>query len=203
MQENKIYFSELDKSLSRLSLNRLKQFSAVPKSLYSDLEWDRDFLWDLNIPKRIKNDPVLLICNLVIIARGNPFWKSLFIDFCANQCKKYNYQGKWKLLHKLAKLQFRTLIEYRICEEIPPNEFFGNYLPIIEKESQFFQIFFGRKQKPKPIKIQRKRGYNDKGSAKMNHEIHDLSSVSGPNKEKRDFTTQYKKRSAIINFLYG
>lgn len=203
MKENLKYLSELSSQIDRKVSNSKKQFSAVPISLYSDPSEDINWEWRLSIPKRIRNNPLLLICNLVIIAKENPFWKTSYIEFCAQQCRRYNYEGKWRLLHKLAKLQSFVLIKYRIHEEIPANEFFGNYLPIIVKEYENFQIYFGKFQKPKPKKIQRRRGYNDKGSARKIHEIHDFSTVSGPNKEKLNLDSQYKKKSALLNFLFG
>lgn len=203
MKEKKSYLSELDSKVQKLVSDHAKLFSAVPRSLYSDTSEDRNWEWKLCIPKRVRNNPQLLIYYLIIITEGKPFWKELFIEFCASQSKRFGYQGKWRKLHKLAKLQFASLIKYRITEEFSPNEFFGNMLPGIEKELENFSIQFLKQQKPSPKTIQRRRGYNDKGSMRKIHEIHDCSVVSGPNKERENYDSQYRKRLALVNFLYG
>lgn len=161
--------------------------------------------WDISISKRYKNDPYSLIVILLILSKIRPFWYELFLDFVANQCYRYRYQGRWMQLHQLAKLQRYELICYRITEEFSERDFFGNFKPIlVEVVRDQFPVSFILKRKPKCRKPQRKRGYDDKGSMRLEHEIHTAVSPSkGPNPYRIDLRSSYRKKSTILNFLYG
>ena len=204
MKEKNHYLSELKSNLEEKNWSLMRKFSSETKSLYSDLpDEDMKWTWKIQVPKTMKNDPEELIAGLIILSKIKPYWYTEYQLFCAEQVKKYNYQGKWILLHKLLKLNFHDLILYRITEIYTGNAYFGNINKRVNNLLENFSIRFGKCLKPRPTYAQRKRGYNDHGSRKNPHEIHDLSSVSGPNPEKLDFSDQYKKRLSLINFLYG
>lgn len=203
MKNNNTFLSEINFNMSQLNLSHMRKISAVPVSLYSDPELDKNKFWDITIRRDVRNNPRKLLSLLVLISYVKPFWYSYFIDFVMNQCQRYNYQGMWRNLHKLAKLQHFELISYRIQEIMSPNAFFGNYFQEIKQFSKNCPCIFSKLNKPKPKTIQRRRGYNDKGSMKLPHERHDFSEVSGANPVKEDYRSQYKKRSALLNFLYG
>lgn len=203
MKFNDNYLSEIHRRITALKLSQVRKISAVPKSLYSDLSEDSNYFWDLSVKKEIRNNPKKLISCLVILSKIQPEWYSYFISFCAEQCHRYNYEGLWRLLHKLTKLYYNDLILYRIVEETSPSDFFGNYLPEIKQFCCDCPVLFLKQQKPRAVRAQRKRGYNDHGSRKFQHENHSFVSYSGENPEKEDHRTQIKKRSALLNFLYG
>lgn len=203
MEMNNSLFSEIESRLRRETYSKMKLSSTEPKSLYSDHTLDRDFEWKLRIPRSISRNPRQLIAILVVVSREKPFWYTSFLEECAILTKRNNYQGKWRLLHKLAKLQSYNLIRHRLSEELSGNEFFGNYYPYITSYLRNPQIQFCRVQKPRPKKMERVRGYRDKGSKKKPHEEIKEQTVSGPNPEKQDYTSQYRRKLAFVNFLYG
>jgi len=203
MKFSQIYFDEISSNLDKLRYSRVRKISAVPKSLYSDHEGEENSYWDLSIPKDYERNAGILICYLIVYSREKPYWYSSFTDHLGQLCKKYQYKGKWMLLHKLLKVQSHKLILYEICTRIPAHEFFGNYYKEIEKVTLRPLIAFVKKQKPKAKSQARVRGYRDHGSRRLPHEIHSASSVSGPNPTKLNFENSYKKRLALINFLYG
>lgn len=203
MEFNEKFYSEIQSQLGKLNMSHMRTISAVPKSLQSDLSLDENQYWDLVIQKSTRNNPRELIALLVLVSKVKPFWYQLFLDFVANQCKRYSYQGMWRVLHKLAKLYHHNLILYRICETMDPNAFFGNYFQTIKKQSLNCPCRYLKLTRPRPKYAQRKRGYNDHGSRKLSHERHDFSYHSGENPEKEDHRDQYKKRSSFVNFLYG
>lgn len=203
MEFNEKFHSEILRNFDKLNLSQMRKISAVPKSLWSDLPEDENRFWDLSIRKDVRNNPEKLINLLLLVSKIRPEWYSIFLDFVANQCQKYSYQGKWRFLHKLAKLYYFDLITYRIAEIETPSSFFGNRMKEIIKFSNNCPCRFLKQTKPKSKKVQRKRGYNDHGSRKLTHERHSFVTVSGENPEKEDHRNQYKKRSSLINFLYG
>lgn len=203
MQQSNSLLSEIELRMKDLKSVHMNRISAVPISLYSDLPEDSIWYHSLVVNKSVRNNPLSLCCLLVLISKYNPYWYTEFVLFCANQSKRYKYKGKWMLLHKLAKLYHHSLIMYRISESISGNEFFGNWYPTIVKMSEDCPVRFIKLTKKIPKQIQRKRGYNDKGSRKLEHEKHDFSVSSEPNPEKLDFTGSYKKRNFLVNFLYG
>lgn len=204
MERKNQFLSEILRTLEEKDWTQMRTFSSEAKSLYSDLSSSESFeCWQLSIPKLIKNSPRDLIANLIILSKVRPFWYDYFILFCAEQCRKFNYEGKWRLLHKLAKLYYPELIMYRITEEMSGNDYFGNIDKLVNKHLANFLIDYRKLKLPRPKFPQRKRGYNDHGSRKNPHEVHDLSTVSGKNPEREDYIDQYKKRSILLNFLYG
>lgn len=203
MEFNKNFHSEILKHFGKLNLSQMRKTSAVPQSLWSDLPGDENRFWDLSVRKDVRNNPEKLINALLLLSKVKPEWYSCFIDFVANQCQRYNYQGKWRNLHQLAKLYHFDLIVYRIVETESPSSFFGNRMKEIEKFSENCPCSFLLQTKPRPKKVQRKRGYNDHGSRKLPHERHSFVSFSGENPEKEDYRNQYRKRSSLTNFLYG
>lgn len=204
MKRNENFLSELLRTLEEKDWSQMRKFSSEAKSLYSDLSEEGTMeVWQLSIPKFIKNSSRDLLACLIILSEIRPFWYQNFILFCAEQSKKFGYQGEWRLIHKLAKLYYPDLIKYRITEEMSGNDYFGNINELVDKHLSHFFIDFRKLKLPKPKIPQRKRGYNDHGSRKNPHEVHDLSTVSGSNPEKEDHLNQYSKRSIFINFLYG
>lgn len=203
MEFNNKFYSEILSNFEKLNESQMRKISAVPKSLWSDLPEDENKFWDISIRRDVRNNPEKLINLLLLLSSIKPMWYSYFIDFVANQCQRYGYQGKWRYLHKLAKLYHFELIVYRIVETETPHSFFGNRMKQIKSFSENCPCSFLKQTKPRPKVIQRKRGYNDHGSRKLSHERHDFSHHSGPNPEKEDYRNQYKKRSSFINFLYG
>lgn len=203
MEFNNKFYSEILSNFEKLNESQMRKISAVPKSLWSDLPEDENKFWDISIRKDVRNNPEDLINLLLLLSSIKPMWYSYFIDFVANQCQRYRYQGRWRYLHQLAKLYHFELIVYRIVETETPHSFFGNRMKQIKRFSENCPCKFLKQTKPRPKVIQRKRGYNDHGSRKLSHERHDFSHHSGPNPEKEDYRYQYKKRSSIINFLYG
>lgn len=203
MKDNNTFLSEIKSNFRKLNLSHMRKISAVPKSLWSDLSDGENEFWDISLKKEIRNNPGNLISLLLLLSYIEPDWYSLFLDFCANQCQRYNYQGKWRKLHCLIKLYHFELICYRITETESPSSFFGNTMKEVIKFSSDCPCRFLLQKKPKPHYAQRKRGYNDKGSRKLPHERHSFVTVSGPNPEKEDYRNQMKKRSSLLNFLYG
>lgn len=203
MEFNETFHSEILRHFDKLNLSQMRKISAVPKSLWSDLPEDENRFWDLSIRKDVRNNPDRLINLLLLVSKVRPEWYPCFIDFVANQCYKYSYQGKWRFLHQLAKLNYFNLIVYRIVETETPSSFFGNRMKEIIKFTENCPCRFLKQTKPKAKVVQRKRGYNDHGSRKLPHERHSFVTVSGKNPEREDHRTQYKKRSSLINFLYG
>lgn len=127
--------------------------------------------WELAVDKSVRNDPQKLICILIGLSYVEPFWYHLFIDYCNNRCFMYNYEGKWRLLHKLTRLRHGLLIMQYVTKKIGPRIFYGNWLPIISEFSKNPSVRFISQLKPKAKKIQRRRGYNDKGSRRLPHEV--------------------------------
>lgn len=203
MSNNNRFLTEIHSQMAKIDLAHMETISAEPKSLYSNISVSDTSNWQLCIQKSTRENPSELIALLVLVSKVKPFWYQEFILFCAEQSRKKNYQGKWRVLHKLAKLNLHNLICYRITEIMSPNDFFGNYLPIIKKFARNCPCNYLNQKLPKPKYPQRKRGYNDKGSVKFSHEVHDLSRHTGPNPVREDYRSQYKKRSSILNFLYG
>lgn len=203
MKNNKTFLSEIHFRINQINLAHMETISAEPKSLYSDITGEISGEWKLAINKTVRSNPSKLINLLILYSRVKPFWYQDFLVHCMDQSQRYNYQGMWRVLHKLAKLQHFDLITYRVTEIFSPNEFFGNMIKEINEFAKKSPCKYVNQKLPKPKYPQRKRGYNDKGSVKYSHEVHDLSRFSGKNPEKEDYRSQYNKRSSILNFLYG
>jgi len=91
MEFNNKFYSEIQSNFEKLNLSQMRKISAVPKSLWSDLPEDENKFWDLSIRKDVRNNPEKLISLLLLLSKVKPFWYSIFIDFVANQCQRYNY----------------------------------------------------------------------------------------------------------------
>lgn len=202
MQHRNSLYSEIELRLKSLNSVHMNKISAVPISLYSDLPEDCNWYFSLCVDKSVRNNPLKLCQLLVLVSKYNPYWYHEFILFCSEQTKKYRYRGKWILLHKLAKCYYHSLILHKIEEHVSGNEFFGNWFPEIEKMSMRCPAKFIKLTRKKPRQIERKRGYNDKGSRKLVHEKHDFSVSVELNPEMPDFSGSYKKRNFLVNFLY-
>lgn len=203
LDSQEIIYSEIISNLDKLNYSHVRKISADPVSLYSDHESDSNWYWDLSIPKDYKKDPYKLICYLIVYSREQPYWYSYFVDTLGQLCKKNKYKGKWMLLHKLLKVHYYKLIIRELTSRLSGNDIFGNYFKEIEKIVKRPLINFVKLQKPKPDRAARIRGYRDKGSRKLPHEIHSDCTVSGKNPEQLNLENQYKKKHAMLNFLYG
>lgn len=203
MSKQNTLYSEIFRRLSLEDFSRMRLLSAEPKSLYSDHSMDEDFTWGLHVPKTLKRNPRQLIALLVIISREEPFWYTEFLEICGQQCRKYNYDGPWMLLHKLVKLYHHDMIVYRLSERVSGNDFFGNYYKYIINYLRNPFIVYRRTAKPKPKSMQRIRGYRDKGSRIESHKKIVQQVVTGENPERRDYSGQYKRKNVFLNFLYG
>lgn len=181
---------------------QMRKISADPISLYSDSPSPEDFEWSLAVDKAVRNDPDELASILLILSAVKPFWYHVFLDFCGEQCYRYGYQGKWRFLHNLCKSQLIRLQLSLVMEYRSPNEFFGNMFNKMEKFARNPSVRFIKQTKPKPKKPQWKRGHNDKGSMKSPHEKHSAWVSSGPNPKRPDYRSSYKRKQAILNYLY-
>jgi len=197
------YQAQVMKTVANLAeLSSMKNISADPRSLYSQSLDGVNYILDLAVDKSIRGNPDALIIHLLLVAAVNPEWKSLFIAYCGDQCYRFNYQGKWRILHKLCTLQSIMLMLQLVIEQYSPREFFGNLLPKLKKAAQENHVRFIKQAKPRGNYPKKKSGYNDKGSMKFPHEIHSAWRHTGPNPEKLDLRSQYKRKQAILNFLY-
>jgi len=194
---------ELVRSVSALvGRNSVENSSADPKSLLPDPLMEEHSL-DLSVDKLVRRDPVKLIAALLILTAEKPLWYHYFLDFCANQCYVHAYEGKWRLLHKLARLQSITLMLLEVQERMSPEDFFGNIFKEMQQYKRRPSVRFILQKKGKVVQPQRRRGYNDHGSMRQPHEIHSDWKQSGPNPERPDYRIEYSEKRAILNFLYG
>lgn len=194
---------EIDLAMNRLDYTQVRKISAVPKSSYSNLAGDR--LWRISLDKQLRKDPTRLISILLILAHEKPFFYELFLEEVSNLCYRHRYQGKWRFLHKLSELQDYNLIVYRLSEVTKGNVFFGTTLRNIEKElsKDQFPVRYLEQILPKPNHPKRKRGYDDKGSRRLPHEVHSDWRHTGPNPYRPDYRNSYKKKKRLMNFLLG
>lgn len=111
-----------------------------------------------------------------------------FTEEMASRCYKNNYQGKWELVQDFIELQPHTL--YNILEFLEDHfsycDLYGNILPLVEKLAKSLKVGRQRPNNGRVKKPQRRRGYNDKGTLRLNHEHHSLWTWSGPNEERLD-----------------
>jgi hypothetical protein len=117
----------------------------------------------------------------------------------ANVCYKNNYQGKWKLVQEFLELEYNY--PAGLFEELTKNfnlhDIYGNFIPTLSRVSRTVKIRTGQSRKRKVKRSQRKRGYDDKGTLRLQHERHSAWNWTGPNPErddKRDNVTAPKRR---------
>lgn len=176
--------------------------SADPRSLYSDNFSEADYYWDVSVRRAIRRKPDELIAALLVISAVKPFWYETFLAWCSERCYSEKYEGKWRNLHQLCKVQLIVLQLHTVQEMYTPEEFFGNIFKRMTKFNSDPTVRFLRQKRPESIRPQRKSGYNDKGSMKKAHEIHSAWKHSGPNKKRPDYRTLYKRKNAFLNYLY-
>lgn len=194
---------ELAKAVSALSGRKSREnSSADPRSLSPDpLEGEHSL--DLSVDKSIRKDPVKLIAALLFLASERPIWYHYFLNYCGDQCYAHNYQGEWRLLHRLVRCQSIVLMLLEVQERMSPEDFFGNIFREMQNFQQSPSVRFILQKKGKVVRPQRKRGYNDHGSMRQPHEIHSDWKQTGPNPIREDYRTEYSAKRAILNFLYG
>lgn len=177
---------------------------AVPKSLLPDPGLDGNLEIYLSLPKTFKRSPEDLFAAWLVAVSQDALWKEELRLQILNICKKYKYEGKWMELFHYTRLDRLDLILYLSLESYrSKEEFYGNVQKRVQQITKRNLIRFELKRKPKPKKPQFRRGYNDKGSRRLSHEIHSCWKHSGPNEEKIDLSDSVTKRNTLLHFLYG
>lgn len=155
----------------------------------------------LVLPKFIQKPRVLIGLWLWTLAE-KPIWKEELRIELEEKCKRFKYNGLWLSLHKLLKVNQLDLALYTSLESLfSARELRGNILPRAKKLKRFLEYKIVNKKKS--LKPQFHRGYRDHGGRRLDHEIHECSTVSGPNPESKDYSASLKKKYFLLNFLYG
>lgn len=85
-----------------------------------------------------------------------------------------NYQGKWKLVQEILELPIHTPQEMEEWyKDYNPSEFYGNVLPLSEELEK--RVVYKDPRRGNFSKVRRgirRRGYKDKGSRRLPHEMH-------------------------------
>lgn len=139
-------------------------------SLCSDTSERIYQLWHTQLNKPSQCLAMLLILPLIPKISRNGFWKMKIIDHMAQQCYKATYQGDWIIVQEILERRNQSLhsVLSKILEHKDTFFLFGNLLPLadrmvngIKAREAYVSVIWDER----PVrKIQRKRGYNDKGT---------------------------------------
>lgn len=110
------------------------------------------------------------------------------VDRLRNLCYNQRYEGEWnnvqKLLHEVTNL---PTFEESIFEIMSEDSFYGNFLPQCEKFLRKYQYSFfnPERDRRKPKRLVRHRGYRDKGSLRPFHQRGRNIGESQPGRDDR------------------
>lgn len=197
--------SDLRLRETRLVGNEIRRFlfnagaGTEPRShCILDPDWIPKSFFGLKI-RRLKASEAV---GLALLAIAKPTSGSFLLrDFLGQMAKRNQYKGSWMLVHKFLKLQSLTLVSDYIVEKKLQRSVFGNFLVAGLTSLSRLKLLNPRTSKPR--KPQRKRGYDDHGSARAPHKRRNCQVHSGPNPESQDLSSLYRKKLALVNWLYG
>lgn len=109
-----------------------------------------------------------------------------FLEELGQRLFCYNYEGKWKVVQEILEQPLTPFnIVTTVVRELSLRELKGNVLPLVPLLAENYKIVVRQVhvvKRPKKVRYpQRKRGYDDKGSLRLAHEIHELWEHDGPN----------------------
>lgn len=196
---------DLDELLQTFKFNvkYREHVSAVPISLTVPPELANS-TFELSIPKSYRNSPEHLIACWFVALNFNAYWKEELRLFILKQCKRYKYEGKWmELFHYSRLFSFDLVLFYSLQNYRSSNDIKGNVLPICKQitERNLIRIYVKKQRQAK--KPQFKRGYNDKGSRRPDHEIHSCYEGESVVREKIDLSDSVTRKNNLMHFLYG
>jgi hypothetical protein len=128
----------------------------------------------------------LIACTLCSTKYEDQLYR--FKEKLANTAYKNNYQGKWELLQELLEQSphYLGIIAKTVTSNFSSEDIYGNLIPLMKKMCKLMKLRRKRNKRIRIRKPQRKRGYNDKGSCRFSHEIHQAWTFTGPNPERLD-----------------
>lgn len=158
--------------------------STESSSLYPDLS--------IKIPDR---SPLECLAGIFVVSliffEKNEIHRYNFYERIAAKCYKNAYQGKWEQVQACLELKPNTpanIIEY-FFTIFSPEDIYGNFIPLIKKSIKQLKVIAKRPREPRVRYPKRKRGYNDKGSCRFIHEVHQAWEWSGENPIREDRRT--------------
>jgi len=168
---------------------------AESQSLYSDVE-----------PRIIKISANLSSARnalgYIYIALHYEYWETEdLIRSIGQKAYLQNYNGKWKTVQEFLESEFQTPKDFedKFISVFGPHDFFGNFLPAVEKQYRLLKVTDLTKEKTGKVNYpQFHRGYKDKGSLRLPHEYHGDRPV-GP--ERLDRRQNIKHPLLGENFL--
>lgn len=169
-------------------------------SLLSFLEFDR---FQLKVRNNLTAKEAIALI-LIGSVKPTPAFHIL-LEELGSRARRYQYSGRWLLVHELINIVFlgpTFLFEQLFKRGISSREVFGRLLKECAQRASL-KVYVSPLNKGRVNKPQRKRGYDDKGSAKPAHCWLPTDVHLGPNPLKLDLTPTEKKRTQILNWLYG
>lgn len=137
-------------------------------------------------------DSLLLAIMINVYTEWNQgYWRDLALEKLYKKAKAHNFQGHWNTLREY--LEGIQMTEekafYFLCKHFSTRDIFGNLIPQALRLSRAIRIKESSVLRPykRPL---RKRGYDDKGTLLLPHQIHSAWEFSGPNPEKEEMEHQ-------------
>lgn len=139
---------------------------------------------------------------LILLTKPTPLG-FLVLDEIGQLCRKNKYQGTWMDVHHILKVNFPDLVLYTLLERgYSFRDVFGNILKLGRVALCNVKILSQEIRLPVK-KPQRKRGYDDHGSRRPEDKWLPSDIHLGANPDVLDLSASYKKKRAILNFLYS
>ena len=147
---------------------KLRSWIAENPSRYSAMSMNPDRSWLPHV--RCAQEALLVI----FLATYLPPWESWeIINRINSQCYFQRYLGKWEKVEQLLQLTSDSQeIRSKFIEIMTPDDFFGNFLKLAERFLRENPRSFKptERDRHKPKRLIRHRGYRDKGSLRPPHE---------------------------------
>jgi hypothetical protein len=123
---------------------------------------------------------------LLKVSKGIPWQTDREVKFFANQCYKYEYNGKWSTLQEILERSSNFEEFKQVTIDLLGNStFYGNLEPLMERYQK--TVIYKRFDQQRGLvrRPRRRRGYNDKGSLRPKWKRGRNLPDPGPEREDR------------------
>lgn len=127
------------------------------------------------------------ICLVYQTSERDGYIRMSWTDECLKQAHNKQTEGKWSVVVALARLRNITLksVLQVLSDHFSDDDIHGNLIPLAGRISRTMKLKKQYQRQRGPVnKPQWKRGYNDKGSLRPDHQKRNFQYYSGPNPER-------------------